>query len=99
MEPAQPQCGPTFFQRRMSPLLARCGDDRRPSWRPLIEVVLPPLWHHGLPQGSNDLRTAQRAPRSGGRADEPRTRPQRPTPFTSWSMPILPSSIVTGLPF
>jgi hypothetical protein len=29
------------------PLLAHLGDGGRPSWRPLIGVVLPPLWHQG----------------------------------------------------
>jgi hypothetical protein len=28
--------------------MARCGDDRRPSWRPVVGVVLPP-GHKGQP--------------------------------------------------
>jgi hypothetical protein len=31
----------------MSPLGAHSGDDRRRPWRPVIGVVLPPLWHKG----------------------------------------------------
>jgi hypothetical protein len=56
-------------------LLAHLGDGGRPNWRPLIGVVLPPLWHQGhrgtLCPGSpaGAIRTAQRAPGSGGRTD------------------------------
>jgi hypothetical protein len=35
------------FLQRGRRLLAHLGDGGRPSWRPLIGVVLPPLWHQG----------------------------------------------------
>jgi hypothetical protein len=31
----------------MGPPLAHLGDGVRRSWRPVVEVVLPPLWHQG----------------------------------------------------
>jgi hypothetical protein len=64
--------------------VAHFGDGGRPSWRPLIGVVLPPLWHQGhgatyAPDchGGNYPRTAAEAPGSGGRTDGLRTSPRR----------------------
>jgi hypothetical protein len=38
---------PPAIAQRFS-AMAHCRDGGRPSWRPLIGVVLPPLWHRGL---------------------------------------------------
>jgi hypothetical protein len=46
--------------------MAHLGDGGRPSWRPVIGVVLPPLWHQG--------HKGQPMPRTPG----PRQRPQAP---------------------
>jgi hypothetical protein len=43
--------------------VAHCRDGGRPTWRPLIGVVLPPLWH----QGHKGM------PRTGARGNYPRT--------------------------
>jgi hypothetical protein len=66
----------SFLQRERR-LLAHSRDGGRPSWQPVIGVVLQPLWHQGhkgqpMPQ---DPRTATEAPGSGGRTHGLRTRP------------------------
>jgi hypothetical protein len=42
-----PLNGYRSFLQRERRFLAHLGDGGRPSWRPLIGVVLPPLWHQG----------------------------------------------------
>jgi hypothetical protein len=53
--------------------LAHSRDGGRPSWRPVIGVVLPPLWHQG--------HKGQPMPRTAARGNYPRDRgtgPQAP---------------------
>jgi hypothetical protein len=61
------------FLQRIRPLLAHCRDGGRPSWRPVVEVVLPPLWHQGhrgqpmrRTAAGNYPRTAAEGPRRSG---------------------------------
>jgi|HubBroStandDraft_4_1064222.scaffolds.fasta_scaffold71908_2 hypothetical protein len=65
-----------FLSQRVRRLLAHLGDGGRPSWRRVVVVVLPPLWHQrhrgNLCPGP---RTAP--PGSGGRARQM----QSPAPF------------------
>jgi hypothetical protein len=59
------------------------GDGGRPSWRPVVGVILPPLWHQdhrGQPvprtaAEGNYPRTAAEDPRSDGGTDGVRTSP------------------------
>jgi hypothetical protein len=58
----------------ISPVLAHCRDGGRPSWRPVVEVVLPPLWHKGHTPTGGDPQKRPRicgSPRgsTGGRTD------------------------------
>ena len=68
---------------RGSPLsrsVAHSGDDGGPSWRPVIKVVLPPLWHQGH-KGQPMPRTAAGAITPGPRPEGPRLRwPHRRAP-------------------
>jgi hypothetical protein len=50
------------------PFLAHCRDGGRPSWWPVVGVVLPPLWHQGhtLCPGPERSRTAVENPRDSG---------------------------------
>jgi hypothetical protein len=60
------------FLHRGGRLLAHTGDGRRPSWRPVIGVVLPPLWHQGhkgQPMPHYPRTAAEGLRRSGGRTD------------------------------
>jgi hypothetical protein len=59
-----------LLHRGRRPYMAHSRDGGRPSWRPVLGVVLPPLWHQGhkgnlcpgLPRG-NYRRTAAEGPR------------------------------------
>jgi hypothetical protein len=50
--------------------MAHSRDDGRPSWRPVIGVVLPPLWHQGhkgqfmlrISRGGDPVATPQKRP-------------------------------------
>jgi hypothetical protein len=58
----------------MSLKVAHCRDGGRPSWRPVVEAVLPPLWHQSHKgyapdcHGGNYPRTAVEGPRPVGPA-------------------------------
>jgi hypothetical protein len=69
----------SFLQRERR-FLAHSGDDGGPSWRPVIGVVLPPLWHQGH-KGQPMPRTAAGAITPGPRPEGPRLRwPHRRAP-------------------
>jgi hypothetical protein len=60
-----PVCPAPKLQRGR-PLLAHCRDGGRPSWRPVVGVVLPPLWHqrHRGPAGREHDTADPQLPRS-----------------------------------
>ena len=58
----------------MSLDMAHLGDGGRPSWRPLIGVVLPPLWHQGHKGNAPDCRGGQ-LPQDRGRGGRTVGRP------------------------
>jgi hypothetical protein len=64
------------FVQCVGPEVAHLGDGGRPSWRRVVGVVLPPVWHQGH-KGQSVPRTQDRGrgPQgSGGRTDGLRAR-------------------------
>ena len=58
---------------------AHLGDGGRPSWRPLVGVVLPPLWHQGHKGNAPDCR--------GGNYPRTAAEVAAPSGGLGWSVP------------